>query len=141
LVEPKQCVDGLNVSADCCISRVMIHHELLNEACNDSLVSRLVATWVLDEMLVNEIQVHSLPKSCSSSESDLSLDIFLSTIYPRAARLAWVSAGRKCRLLAPCVTVGGWRNCRYGERKMIWSQLLLVSSALKSCQQFCSRLR
>ncbi len=42
----------------------MIHYELLDEACNDSLVSRLVATCVLDAMLVNEIKVHSMPKSC-----------------------------------------------------------------------------
>jgi hypothetical protein len=72
----------------------------------------------------------------SSSESDLSLDIFLSTIYPRAARLAWDSAGRKFRLSAPCVPVGGWHSCRYSEWKMIWSQLLLVSSALKYVSNF-----
>ncbi len=76
----------------------------------------------------------------SSLESDLSLDIFLSTTYPRAARLACDSAGRKCRLSAPCAPVGGWRSHRYGEWKMIWNQLLLVSSASRSCQQLCSWL-
>ncbi len=76
----------------------------------------------------------------SSSESDLSLEIFLSTICPRAARLAWDLAGRKCRLSALCVPVRGWHSRRYGEWKMILSQLSLVSSAMKSCQQFCSWL-
>ena len=51
----KQCVDGLDVSADCGRSRVVIQHELLDETCNDPLVSWLVPAWVLDAMLVNEI--------------------------------------------------------------------------------------
>ncbi len=71
----------------------------------------------------------------SSSESDLSLGIFLSTICPRAARLACDSAGRKCRLSAPCAPLRGWHSHRYGEWKMIWKQLLLVSSASSYCQQ------
>jgi hypothetical protein len=75
----------------------------------------------------------------STSESDLSLDIFLSTICPRADRLACDSAGRNCKLSAPYAPVEGWRSRRYRERRMIWNLLMLVFSALISCQGFCSR--
>jgi hypothetical protein len=42
----------------------------------------------------------------SSSESDLSLDIFASTIFPKSRRAVLDSAGRNCRLSTPCVPVG-----------------------------------
>jgi hypothetical protein len=63
----EQTVDSLNVPADCGRSRVVIEHELLHEACDDPLVSWLAATWVLNAMLTDKIQVHSLPKSCDFS--------------------------------------------------------------------------
>ncbi len=75
----------------------------------------------------------------STSESDLSLDIFLSTICPRSDRLACDSAGRNCKHSAPCAPVEGWCSHRYCERWMIWNLLMLVFSALISCRQFCSR--
>ena len=62
-----------------------------------------------------KVYVDNLPKSCgSSSESDLSLDIFVSTIFPRSARAACDLAGKKSKLSTPCVPVGDWRSCRYG---------------------------
>jgi hypothetical protein len=57
-------VNGFDVSADHGRSGVVIKHELLHETCNYSLVSWLAAAWVLDAMLADEIQIHSLPKSC-----------------------------------------------------------------------------
>ena len=72
----------------------------------------------------------------SISESVLSLDNFLSTIFPRADRLACNSAGRNCRLSALCAPAEGWRSSRYHEKGMIWSQVMLVFSAFKSCLQF-----
>jgi hypothetical protein len=63
----EQTVDSLNVPVDCGISRVVIEHELLHEACNDPLVSWLAAAWVLNAMLTDKIYVHSLPKSCGFS--------------------------------------------------------------------------
>jgi hypothetical protein len=57
-------VNGFDVSADRGRSGVVIKHELLHETCDDSLVSWLAAAWVLDAMLADEIQIHSLPKSC-----------------------------------------------------------------------------
>ena len=72
----------------------------------------------------------------SISESVLSLDNFLSTIFPRAERLACNSAGRNCTLSAPCAPVEGWCSHRYCEKGMIWSQVMLIFSALKSCLQF-----
>jgi hypothetical protein len=56
----------------------------------------------------------------SISESVLSRDNFLSTIFPRAERLACDSAGRNCKLSAPCAPVEGWHNRRYCERRMMW---------------------
>ncbi len=48
----------------------------------------------------------------SRSESDISLDIFASTISPEWARLALDSAGRKCKLSIPHVPAGGWHSHR-----------------------------
>jgi hypothetical protein len=42
----------------------MIEHELLREACDDSLISWFAATRVLDAVLFRKVQIHSLPKSC-----------------------------------------------------------------------------
>jgi hypothetical protein len=39
MVEHEQSVNCLYVTANCCRSRVMIKHELFDEACNDPLVS------------------------------------------------------------------------------------------------------
>ena len=72
------------------------------------------------------------------SESDLSLDVFLSTICPRAERLACDLAGRNCRLSAPCAPVEVWHSCRYDEWRLILDQLVLVPLALRSCQKFRS---
>ncbi len=47
----------------------------------------------------------------SVPESDLSLEIFLSTICPRADRLAYDSVERNCRLSVPCAPVEGWHSC------------------------------
>jgi hypothetical protein len=141
LAEPKQCVDGLNVSADWGRSRVVIQHELLDEAAMILLYPGLFphGSW-MQCLLMKFGYTACLNLVVSSSESDLSLVIFLSTICPRVARLACDLAGRKCRLSAPCAPVGGWYSSGYGEWKMIWNQLLLVSSASRSCQQHCSRL-
>jgi hypothetical protein len=59
----EQTVDSLDVPTDCGRSRVVIEHELLHEACDDPLVSWLTAEWVLNAILTDKIQVHSLPKS------------------------------------------------------------------------------
>ena len=59
----------------------------------------------------------------SISESVLSRDNFLSTISPRAERLACDSVGRNCRLSVPCAPVEGWQSLRYCEKGMIQIQL------------------
>jgi hypothetical protein len=42
----EQHIDGLDVSADCGKSRVVIEHELFHKTCDDPLVSRLAAAWI-----------------------------------------------------------------------------------------------
>jgi hypothetical protein len=122
--KPKQCFNGLNLSFDSPGLGVMIHHQLLNEARDDPFVSRLVATGILDVVLSNEVHIHSLPKSDGFKLKILfKSGHFLSTICPREARLAWDSAGRKCKLSAPCAPVGGWHSHRYGEKKVNWGWL------------------
>ena len=56
----------------------------------------------------------------SISESVLSRDNFLSTIFPRAERLACDSAGRNCKLSTPCAPVEGWHSRRYCEKGVMW---------------------
>ncbi len=59
----------------------------------------------------------------SISESDLSLDIFASTMFPRSTRAACDSAGRKNRLSAPCVPVVGLSSHMWEKGWMNVSQL------------------
>jgi hypothetical protein len=120
LTQPKQCADGLDITLDGRRSRVVIHHKLLDEVRDDPVVSWLVATGVFDTKLffMKFRYTACLNLVVLSLESDLSQDIFLSTICPREARLAWDLAGRKCRLSAPCAPVRGWRSSRYGEKKV-----------------------
>ena len=59
----------------------------------------------------------------SSSESDLSLDIFSSTIFPKLERAACDLVGRKNRLSAPCVPVVGLSSHMWEKGWMNVSQL------------------
>jgi hypothetical protein len=63
----------------------------------------------------------------SISEFDLSLDIFLSTMSPRADKLACDSVERNCKLSTPCAPAEGWHSCRYGEWMRMLDLLVLVS--------------
>ena len=48
-------INLFDVSADSCRSGVMIEHELLDEARNDSLVSRLASTRILDAVFFHKV--------------------------------------------------------------------------------------
>ncbi len=102
----------------------MIEHELLHETRDDPLISRLASARILNAMIFMKFKYTAcLNLEVSISESVLSLDNFLSTIFPRAERLVCGSVGRNCRLSAPCAPVEGWHNRRYHEKRMMWIQL------------------
>ncbi len=56
-----------NVATNCGQLRVMVVHQLLDEACDYECVASVVTNRVRYQHSSRPIQVHSLPKSCGSS--------------------------------------------------------------------------
>ncbi len=106
VAEAKQSVNCIDISMDCIRARVLIQHELLNEAHNNLVKARFVmqgsGIWF---RFMKFTYTACLKLVVSRSESDSTLDSFASTISPKWARLAWELAGRKCRLSAPPVWI------------------------------------